>query len=79
MASPRASWTYVRSLRASWAGREISRLLCVLVEVPRKLSSAGEEDNTFCIEVSGVIANLMGKTGSKGPFEDEVEELRKLV
>jgi hypothetical protein len=63
----------MKGLRDSWAGSEISRPPCVLVEVPRKLSSAGEGDNTFCIEVSGVLANLMGKTGSKGPFKDEVE------
>ena len=55
------------------AGREISRPPCVLVEAPRNLSSAGEGDSTFHIEVSGFIASLMGKTGSKAPLEDKVE------
>jgi hypothetical protein len=43
------------------------------VEVPRNFSSDGKVDNNFCIEFSGVIDSLMGKTASMGPFEYELE------
>jgi hypothetical protein len=43
------------------------------VEVPRNFSSDGEGDNIFCIELSGVINSLMGKTASMGSLEDELE------
>ena len=61
---PRAPCAYVRGPRDSWEVREVSRPPLILSEVPRKLSSVGETDNTFCIEVSGFIACLMCKTCS---------------
>ena len=43
------------------------------MEVPREISSAGEVETDFPIEVSGSLACLRGKTGSKAPSEDEVK------
>ena len=63
----------MRGLRTSWAVREVSRPPCSLVGIPRKLSSAGERDNTFSKDVSLITASLMGKTGYKAPIEDNIE------
>lgn len=60
--SPRASWTYVRGLRASGADKDVSRYHCVIVEVQRKISAAGDVVEDFRIEVSGSLACLIGKT-----------------
>jgi len=52
----------VRGLRASWADKDVSRYLCVIVEVPRKFSSAGEVKTDFQIEVAGSLDCLKSKT-----------------
>ena len=49
---------------------DVSRYCCVIEEVPRKISSAGEEETDFRIEVSGSLAFLIGKTDSKAPSQD---------